>query len=90
MSKFIQTFFFHPFTFSLSIKQKCEKIKYFISSHIFIISLFSIISFFHSSNQMDLKENLRIEINWNSKFISFFYFLVYFNLLHTRSTVDSP
>ena len=33
MSKFIQTHFFHPSTFSLLIKQNREKLKYFLSSH---------------------------------------------------------
>ena len=39
MSKFIQTHFFHPFTFLLPTKQKEEKLKYFLSSlfHHFII-----------------------------------------------------
>ena len=38
MSKFIQTHFFYPSTFSLSTKQKGEKIKSFLSSHFFIPS----------------------------------------------------
>ena len=33
MSKFIQTHFFHPSTFSLPTKQKGEKINFFLSSH---------------------------------------------------------
>ena len=90
MSKFIQTHFFYHSIFSLSTKQKGEKIKYFLSFQFFIILPFSIFLLFYSFNKMDPKENLPIEINWNSKFISFFYFLVYFNLLHTRSTVNSP
>ena len=33
MSKFIQTHFFHPSTFSLPTKQKWGKINFFLSSH---------------------------------------------------------
>ena len=41
MSKFIQTHFFHHFTFPLPTKQKEEKINFFISSHYFLFSHFS-------------------------------------------------
>ena len=40
MSKFIQTHFFHPFTFPLPIKQKREKLKSFLSSYHFLSSHF--------------------------------------------------
>ena len=42
--------FFHPSTFSLSTKQKGEKIKYYISSHFSILPPFSIFTLFHHSN----------------------------------------
>ena len=51
MSKLIQTHFFHFSTFPLPTKQKEEKIKYYLYSHIFIFSKFSIIPLFHPSNQ---------------------------------------
>ena len=35
MGKFIQTHFFHPFTFPLPTKQKWRKLKYFLSFHLF-------------------------------------------------------
>ena len=67
MSKFIQTHFFHPSTFLLPTKQKGEKIKYFLSSHFFIISPFSILPFFHPSNQTDLKRiNLKHHYSWRN------------------------
>ena len=51
MSKFIQTYFFHPLTFPLLTKQKCEKINFFLSSHFSILPPFSVFPDFHSSNQ---------------------------------------
>ena len=60
--KFIQTLFstkpksFLSLYFStLSTKHKWEKLKTFLSSHFSILPLFSILSFFHPSNQMDPK-----------------------------------
>ena len=53
MSKFIQTYFFHPLTFPLLTKQKCEKINFFLSSDFSILPPFSIFPHFHSSNQGD-------------------------------------
>ena len=41
MSKFIQTYFFHPSTFLFPTKQKGEKIKSFLSSHFSILPPFS-------------------------------------------------
>ena len=38
MSKFIQTHFFHSFTFALLTKQKWGKLKYFVSSHFSTLS----------------------------------------------------
>ena len=51
MSKFIQTHFFYPSTFSLTTKQKREKINFFLSFHFSNLSPFFIISLFHPSNQ---------------------------------------
>ena len=56
MSKFIQTHFFHSFTFPLPTKQKGGKLKIFLSAHFFILPPFSILPLFHSSNQMDSNE----------------------------------
>jgi len=58
MGKFIQTHFFYFFTFSLPTKQIRDKIKYFLSSHFSILSPFSVLSFFHSSNQTDFKRTI--------------------------------
>ena len=41
MSKFIQTYFFHPSTFLFPTKQKGEKIKSFLFSHFSILPPFS-------------------------------------------------
>ena len=45
-----------PFTFSLLIKQKREKLKiFFLSPYFFIFSPFSILTLFHPSNQTNPK-----------------------------------
>ena len=65
MSKFIQIHFFHHFTFSLPTKKKKKReIKIFLSPHFFTFQPFSILSFFHPSNQID---NL-ITTNFVTKF----------------------
>ena len=46
-------FFFHPSTFSLSIKQRGEKLKYFLSSHFSINPSFSTLLLFHHFDQID-------------------------------------
>ena len=53
MNKFIQTYFFQPSIFPLSTKQKGGKLKFFLSSHFSTHLPFSILSVFHSSNQMN-------------------------------------
>ena len=62
MHKFIQSYFFYHFIFSLLTKQKRGKFKSFLFFHFFILPSFSILYFFTLSNQTD--PQLKVDMYW--------------------------
>ena len=71
MHKFIQTHFFHYFTFPLPTKQKEGKLKFVLSSHFSILPPFFILPTFYSSNQTDPKCQIFGSLNFFFKMYQF-------------------